>query len=139
MFLKDFAKELTRVNGRQAVLDHDILRSVVIDDLNIDSIALREAKTHSPLVIDSDTPLTLAITLESFQTIRRRRFEVFNLNRRIQLRQSHRSSTANLRGQASRATCRIEPLSLRIPEGLNHLSQHKRFVYSRQALLCSAI
>src|SRR5450759_2177657 len=133
MFFKDFAKELTSVNRRQTVLDHENLRSMAIGDLNVESVALREAKAHSPLVIDSDAPLAFAITLKSLQTIRWRGLEIFNPSCRVELRKPHRGSTANLRGQAPGEHCRIEPLGLRISEGLNHSSEHKHFVYVCQA------
>jgi hypothetical protein len=68
-FFEDFAKEFTGVNGWQAALDHKNLRSMVIDDLDIESVTLREAKAHALLLIDSDAPLAFAITLESFQTV----------------------------------------------------------------------
>ena len=61
---EDFAQELTGVNGWQAAPDHENLRSMVIDDFDIESVALRKAKAHSPLLVDADAPLTFAIALE---------------------------------------------------------------------------
>ena len=40
-FFEDFAKELTGVNGWQAALDHNGPRSMVIDDLDIEFIAVK--------------------------------------------------------------------------------------------------
>jgi hypothetical protein len=70
---------------------------MVIDDLNVESVTLRKAKAHPPLLIDSDTPFAFPIALKSFQMIRRRGLEIFNLSRRIELRKSHRRSSPNLR------------------------------------------
>ena len=134
MFLEDFPKELTRVNWRQTVLDHKILYSMVIDDLNIKRVAFHEAKADAPLAVDSDTPSALAITLKSLQTVRRRRLEVINVRSRIELCKPHHRSSANLRRQASAVTCRIKPRSLRIGKRLNHSTEHKQYVYGRQVL-----
>ena len=77
-FVEDFAKEFTRVDRRQTVLDHKNLRSMVIYDLIVVSVALLKAKTHPPLLVDADAPLAFAITLEGLHAIRRREFEIFN-------------------------------------------------------------
>jgi hypothetical protein len=106
---------------------------MVIDDPNIESVALRKAKAHSPLLVDADAPLAFAITPKRLQAVRRRGPEILDPSHRGELREPHRGSGANLRGQASRAACRVEPLSLRISEGLNHSAEHKHCVYNCQA------
>jgi len=63
IFFKDFAKELTGVDRRQTVLDHENLRSMVIDDLDIESIALQKAKAHAPLLVDAYAPLAVSSAL----------------------------------------------------------------------------
>ncbi len=48
------------MNRGQAALNHDNPRSMVIDDLDIESVALGETKAHSQLLVDSYGPLAFA-------------------------------------------------------------------------------
>ena len=48
------------------------LTSVVIDDFHVYRTLLGPTKTHSKLIVDSDTVLTLAIPSQRFEAISRR-------------------------------------------------------------------
>lgn len=50
---------------------------MVIYDRNIESFAILEAKTDTPLIIDANAPLTFAGTPQGFQPVARRDTEVF--------------------------------------------------------------
>jgi hypothetical protein len=69
-FLQDLAKENARMNRGKAALYHVYLQSMVIDDRNVKRVAARESKTHSPLIIDSNAPLTFAVAPQCFKSIR---------------------------------------------------------------------
>ncbi len=45
---------------------------MIIDDLNIESIAVFETETQLPLIIDPDAPLPATIMLQGFQPVRGR-------------------------------------------------------------------
>jgi hypothetical protein len=57
---------------------------MVIDDLNIKSIAILEAKAQAPLVIDANTPLTFAASAQSLQPVARRNAKVLECIRVIE-------------------------------------------------------
>jgi hypothetical protein len=42
---------------------------MVINDFDIECIAVRKPETDSPLLVDPDAPLPLAVTLERFQPV----------------------------------------------------------------------
>jgi hypothetical protein len=57
---------------------------MVIYDRDIESVAILEAKTDAPPIIDANAPLTFAITAQGFQPIARRDTEVFDRLRVVQ-------------------------------------------------------
>jgi len=60
---------------------------VVIDDLDIEYVAILELETDTPLVVHPDAPLPLAITPQGFQTIARWRAKKVQRGCGIELRQ----------------------------------------------------
>ncbi len=57
---------------------------MVIYDRDIESIAILEAKTDTPPIIDANTPLTFTVTTQGFQPITRWDTEVFEFIRVVQ-------------------------------------------------------
>jgi len=57
---------------------------MVIYDRDIESIAILEAKTDTPPIIDANTPLTFTVTAQGFQPVTRRDTEVFEFIRVVQ-------------------------------------------------------
>jgi len=49
---------------------------MVIDDCNVKRVAARKSKTHSPLLIDSNAPLTFPVAPQRFESIRLRRPQI---------------------------------------------------------------
>lgn len=49
---------------------------MVVDDLHVEGVALLPPETDSPLVVHSDTPLALPITVQFFELITRRNSQV---------------------------------------------------------------
>jgi hypothetical protein len=62
-----------------------VLRSVVIGDLYIERAAFLEPEAHTPLVVDADTVLTLAVTLQGFQPIAGRDAQEGEIYRGVEL------------------------------------------------------
>jgi len=57
---------------------------VIVDDLDVERVAVIPAEADPPLIIDSDAMLTLPISREFFQAIPRRHFEVAQRVSRVQ-------------------------------------------------------
>ena len=47
--------------------------SVIIDDLDVEGVAVLPAEADAPLIVDPDTVLTLSVARELLQSISRRR------------------------------------------------------------------
>jgi hypothetical protein len=60
---------------------------VIINDFNIGSIAILETEAESPLIVDTDAPLSFAVVLQCFQPVGRRITQVIERRRSIKLRQ----------------------------------------------------
>lgn len=106
---------------------------MVVNDLDIKHITVGEAKTDSPLIINSDAPLSFTITLERFQMIRRWKPQIVNAGGSIKLRKTHDRAATYLWSQAPGTAGREEALCLGVCEGLDHSTQYKHIVYGRQA------
>jgi len=75
---------------RQSTLDHFYYSIIlmIINDLNVERITFDKAKTNSPLIVNSNTPLALPIAFQCFQLIRRWKFQIPDLGCGIELGQS---------------------------------------------------
>jgi len=60
---------------------------VVIDDFDIEHVAILESETDTPLIVHADAMLPLAITLQSLQPIARRGAQKVQCGGGVQLRQ----------------------------------------------------
>jgi hypothetical protein len=74
--------------------------SVVIHDLDIPGRALTPFETNPPLVVDSDAVLPEPIAVQGFETIARRRAQIFELFRRIDGEKLCSRPALNLVGQS---------------------------------------
>jgi hypothetical protein len=89
------------MNGNQALLRHDAVSSVVVYDSYVKCIAVLEAETLAPLVIDANAPLTGTIAVQLLQPIGRRQSQVLDSDGRVQREQTHECSS-----------CRLGPVAL---------------------------
>jgi len=92
---------------------------MVIHDLNVIRIAIAPHKADAPLIVDTDTVLSLSITFERFQTVTRGRREVAQFSGNVQL------SKFPLRhplepSKRFDVLSRMELFCLLRPEGFNH-------------------
>lgn len=120
------------MNCAKLLLGHDDLSSLIVDDLNIECIAVAIAEADSPLVVDPDTPLPGAIPAQRLEAIRRRHAQILDPGRSIQLNQAHRRSLANLGRITARLPIFPEALRLAVGEASNHERQRKQIVYTCQ-------
>ena len=57
--------------------------------LDIEGIAVHETKAQTPLIVDTDAPISHSIMLQWLQSVRRRDAQIFDSDRTVQLRQPH--------------------------------------------------
>jgi len=93
---------------------------VIIGNLDIECVAVIEAKANPPLVIDPDAPLPAAIMTQRFQSVRRRQAQIANLCGCIQLEEPHGGALVDLSRDTARLTARVEVFRLIISERLDH-------------------
>jgi hypothetical protein len=85
---------------------------MVIDDLYVVRISLNPPEAQPPLVVQPDTVLSLAVTLESLQSISGRHPQVNQPGRGIQELHSIESLLLNTGGQSARTHLTPDPLGL---------------------------
>lgn len=94
---------------------------MVVDDLNIVRTAVAPDEAKAPLVVDANTMLSFSFPMQSFQAIPRRRCQVAQFCRTVQLPKLSACDMLDcLKAPAALAV--VKPLGLRTPERQNHKS-----------------
>lgn len=94
--------------------------SVIIRTLDVERIAILEPETQPPLIVDADAVLSGTFALQCFKTIRWRKPQILQLDRRMQLQQTHRRALQNIPRQAPRFSALEETLRFGIGERPDH-------------------
>ena len=92
---------------------------MVVDDLNVVSVPVRKAKTQTPLIVYPNAKLTLPISLQGLQSVRRRYAQVIDASGVVE----HLEFPLSNRLKGAEAFCQLaEVQSLRVlaTEGLDH-------------------
>jgi hypothetical protein len=85
---------------------------MIVDDLNVPSFAIAPHKTDPPLIVNADAALTLAVAVQSLQTIARRYTQIVELFCRVDRKQLRTSASLNLRRQIADGVPSKLPLSV---------------------------
>jgi hypothetical protein len=85
---------------------------VIVDDLDVERVAVIPVEADPPLIIDPDAMLTLPISREFFQAIPRRHFEVAQRISRVQQEELLQGRSVNILWELSRALAVKDLLSL---------------------------
>jgi hypothetical protein len=93
---------------------------MIIDYLDLVDVALVPNKADSPALIDSDTILAMAVSLESFQAVSRRNAQIIEGSRLVEHAQFAQGASLNFRRQFSRWFPVKELLSVFIQELFYH-------------------
>jgi hypothetical protein len=100
---KIFSKKLARMGGWP--IEFFVVRdthlgplSMVVADFDVIRVAVHELKTDSPLFVDRNRMLALAVTSQTMQPVARRDFQVAENNCCINLLEFTKSPGQNLRG-----------------------------------------
>ena len=72
---------------------------MIVDDLNVPGFAITPHKTDPPLIVNANAALTLAVAVQSLQTIARRYTQIVQLLRRVYRNQLRAGAPLNLRRQ----------------------------------------
>jgi hypothetical protein len=107
---------------------------VVIDDFDIEGIAVLETKAHTPLIVDADTPLAGAIASQRLESVGRRISQGFDRRGRIQLIQAPHGASVNVLRQSPRSSRREQGLRFLVGEASYHWrSVNKLFMCGKSA------
>jgi hypothetical protein len=93
---------------------------VIVDDLDVERVAVIPVEADPPLIIDPDAMLTLPISREFFQAIPGRHFEVAQRISRVQQEELLQGRSVNILWELSRALAIEDPLGLFVSEAPNH-------------------
>jgi hypothetical protein len=93
---------------------------MIIGDFNVIGIAAAEAKTDAPLVIHPDRVLTGTITLQLFQSVRRRQSQIVQPCGRVQLTKPHDGPSQDFSRQPATASAGVKPLGFVVGKRSDH-------------------
>jgi len=105
---------------------------MIVDDLDIECIAMGKAKADSPLFVDPDRMLPSTVASQRFKSIGRRQPQIFDPGCSIQLPQPHGRAPQYVARKPTRFANGEKPLGLGIRKRPDHRPRHKQIVYERQ-------
>jgi len=106
---------------------HGFSPSVVINNFNVIGVPVFPVEADSPLVVNSDTPLTFSVASELLKPVGRRDAEEFQGCRSMNLRQFPKANPLNIHRQPGRKRTLKNFLCILGPERLYHgLNVNKR-------------
>jgi hypothetical protein len=69
---------------------------MIVRDFHVEGVAAFKPEADPPLIVDTDTPLTLAATPEPLEAIRWGQAQILGSDRRVDLHKSHERPTLNI-------------------------------------------
>jgi len=93
---------------------------VVVNDLNLRSIAVPPNETDSPLIVDSNAVLSRSVALQLLKPVRWRNPKRIQATRRRENFELSRSQALNIPSQPSRKPTPKYSLGFSTPEGFDH-------------------
>ena len=93
---------------------------MVVADLDVVGVAVLEAETDSPLVVDGDGVLADSIALERMEPVTWRDPEELNLLSRVDRREFAQRTPRDVWGNSTRRAGHVEQLGLRVRKRLDH-------------------
>lgn len=101
---------------------------MVVTELNVVGVAIREPKADAPLIVDRNGVLSRAIALEGMQAVAGRHFEIGDLQRGVDGFESAESAPRDVGGHLLGLAGAEELLGLAVGEGLDHARNVTRHV-----------
>jgi len=96
---------------------------VIVDNLDIVSVAIAPAKADTPLIVDPDTPLPGSIADQLFQSVRRRYPQILEARRCFQHSKFSERNPLNVRRETTRPLQVEELLGLTVSPTADHLAR----------------
>jgi hypothetical protein len=93
---------------------------VIVDNLNVISIAGAPSETDAPLVVDPDAVLAGSIAFQRFEPIARRDAQEIQSRRSIDLQQFSMRNSLHVGRKASAMLAQEEPFRLPVRKALDH-------------------
>jgi len=93
---------------------------MIVDDLNIPSFTIAPYETHSPLVVDTNAVLTLAVAVQHFQTVSGRYAQIVELLGCVDRKKLRTGAPLNLRRQIADRVSREDRRRASITKALDH-------------------
>ena len=97
---------------------------MIVENLDVEGVAVAPAKDDSPLLVDADRVAPLPGSLQCFQAVARRNSEILQLGRIVKIRKLALGDTDEIRWEpsdGSGATIFEEIFREPIPEALDHV------------------
>ena len=95
---------------------------MIVDYLHIPGITVSPSKTDPPLFVDPDAVLTLSITLQCLQTVARRRAQVVQRSRPMEIQELSTRDALDLMPARDRIF-RKKPFGIAVPKALDHVNR----------------
>jgi hypothetical protein len=95
-----------------------VLPSMIVDDLDFPGFAIAPNETDPPLIVDTNTDLTLTVAVQRFQTVAGWRAQVVKLLRCVDCKKLRTSAPLNLRGQVADDVSRKDRCCALVAEAL---------------------
>src|SRR5712672_4055580 len=105
---------------KSSVPQHDAHASVIIDTFHVERVSILPLEAQTPLLVDPNAVLSLAITLHCFEKIRWRNQEVAQIRRTVQILQLLACPLLNLSVDALHKPTLENLLGISILERANH-------------------
>ena len=93
---------------------------MVVDDLNVKGIVSFPPKANSPLIVDSNAVLSCALSLQSFQSVPRRRSKIGDIVGVVQHPEFPARDALDILRQSAGDLAAPDPLCLGAAEGPDH-------------------
>lgn len=99
---------------------------IILDD-DVMGILIHPAEADAPLLIDTDTVFSLAVSFECFETVRRRDAEIVEVDRLVDHGELVQSTLLNLSRQLSRFQKSPKPFRLLVAKTFDHIIEFTLF------------
>jgi len=93
---------------------------MIVCDLDLVCVPIRETKAYSPLIIDGDRVLTFPVSSQAVQTIARRNPEIIKARGICNVLKPHGGSSPKIRWQPFGPAIQIQILRMLVRKSLDH-------------------
>lgn len=112
---------------------------MVIDDFNVEGVAVSKPETHAPLTVNAYAPLACPVAGQFFQLVGRRQPQILDSRGSVNLIHTHRCPLQDFCWQPARFSGSKEMFGFRVCECLNHQPiVNNKFILVKRVLVPAA-